>query len=323
MPKSLYVLELSNKKYLIGTTTKTSDEVIIDYWENYIPWADKSEPIKVIEFYEIKDNFEEDKKTLYYMEVYGIDNVRGGSFMDDEFSDDKLAIIRKMIDANIIYCKKCKTSDHATKDCNKLNKPNDIIDLKQFNSTNSLVISDNMDLYREFKKEANYQNVTTLIFPFYELFKNHTISKNGTTYFRPIMGLSKIKTIVFVIDTSNYSNFIKIDLSYLVNLETIIVKMYPDENDLSESNDFNIKYQQCVANTKYILDTQQFHNIEVSSDELDHRILFGLNQKQTKGAHKGKNVVIHTCHIIIKTEKKTKLFIIKGNNLKQIIKQII
>ena len=44
-----------------------------------ILWTTKYKPIKVVELIE-GDNYDEDKYTLKYMEQYGIDNVRGGSF---------------------------------------------------------------------------------------------------------------------------------------------------------------------------------------------------------------------------------------------------
>ena len=63
------------------------------------------------------DNFDEDKYTLKYMEKYGINNVRGGTFCELKLSKDNLGTIKKMINGSTDKCYICGENWHFAKDC--------------------------------------------------------------------------------------------------------------------------------------------------------------------------------------------------------------
>jgi len=88
---SIYVLELTNNKYYVGSTAKiTVDMNVVNY---HIPWTQKYKPIRILNIIYDCDKYDEDKYTRKYMDDYGLDNVRGGSF-SSEYLDP---VIRAML----------------------------------------------------------------------------------------------------------------------------------------------------------------------------------------------------------------------------------
>jgi hypothetical protein len=61
--------------------------------------------------------FEEDKITKEYMSKYGIDKVRGGSYVEVELSPFQIDALQKEIWAANDLCTKCGRSGHFVKDC--------------------------------------------------------------------------------------------------------------------------------------------------------------------------------------------------------------
>lgn len=88
---SVYVLELMNNKYYVGSTAKIT--VNMDVVNYHIPWTQKYKPIRLLNIIYDCDKYDEDKYTRKYMDDYGLDNVRGGSF-SSEYLDP---VIRAML----------------------------------------------------------------------------------------------------------------------------------------------------------------------------------------------------------------------------------
>jgi predicted GIY-YIG superfamily endonuclease len=77
----IYTLELENKKYYVGKTTNPTFRLEQHFNLSGSEWTKKHKPLKILEIIPKCDNFDEDKYTIKYMEKYGINNVRGGSFI--------------------------------------------------------------------------------------------------------------------------------------------------------------------------------------------------------------------------------------------------
>lgn len=114
---SIYILELENKKYYIGKTRNPDFRLNQHFNVNGSVWTKKYKPKKVLEIIPNCDNFDEDKYTLKYMEQYGINNVRGGTFCELKLDKDNLNIIKKMINGSTDKCYICGENDHFAKDC--------------------------------------------------------------------------------------------------------------------------------------------------------------------------------------------------------------
>jgi len=94
---SIYLLELTNNKYYVGTTTKIVFKMDdIDY--NISRWVQKYRPISILKVIPDCDIYDEDKYTRKYMDLYGVHNVRGGSFSDEHLDTAVLALIALPVD---------------------------------------------------------------------------------------------------------------------------------------------------------------------------------------------------------------------------------
>jgi predicted GIY-YIG superfamily endonuclease len=89
----IYILQLENKKYYVGKTSNPDFRLEQHFNSFGSQWTKKYKPQKVIEIISNCDNFDEDKYTLKFMEKYGINNVRGGTFCELKLNRDNIEII--------------------------------------------------------------------------------------------------------------------------------------------------------------------------------------------------------------------------------------
>ena len=119
----IYILELSNGKYYVGKTSNPDFRLDKHFNSNGSTWTRKYSPIKLIELIGNSDDFDEDKNTIKYMEKFGINNVRGGSFSQIKLSQESINVITKMINGSTNKCFICGSTEHFIKDCEKKNVP--------------------------------------------------------------------------------------------------------------------------------------------------------------------------------------------------------
>lgn len=129
---NIYILQLEDNsplhgyKYYIGKTTQPEIRLDSHFNSNGSAWTIKYKPMKVIELIPNCDDFDEDKYTLKYMQKYGINNVRGGSFCEFNLSEENITTIKRMINGVSDNCYMCGSEDHFIKDC-KMNSEKEIV----------------------------------------------------------------------------------------------------------------------------------------------------------------------------------------------------
>ena len=113
----IYVLQLSQGKWYVGKTTKTAMKRFAEHKAGYgCAWTRKYKPIGIVECF-LGDNFDEDKKTKQYMDKYGIDNVRGGSYCKIQLEQASVASIKREMNGSNDKCNKCGKLGHFMRDC--------------------------------------------------------------------------------------------------------------------------------------------------------------------------------------------------------------
>jgi len=113
----IYILALKGGRYYIGK----SDDVhkrFSDHLNGHgSEWTKLYKPVKIEKVIENASPFEEDKITKEYMCKYGIDKVRGGSYVRPELSSSDIKYLLKEIWSAKNLCTRCGRSTHFVKDC--------------------------------------------------------------------------------------------------------------------------------------------------------------------------------------------------------------
>ena len=118
---NLYILKLINNKYYIGTTNKDVIERLQEHINNKgSQWTKKHKVLKLEKSIINCDKYDEDKWTKIYMDKYGIENVRGGSYCEIKLNRDSINTIAREISHANGNCLYCNRKGHYIKNCPKM-----------------------------------------------------------------------------------------------------------------------------------------------------------------------------------------------------------
>jgi predicted GIY-YIG superfamily endonuclease len=117
MSLSIYILRLQGGKYYVGKTTN----VIKRYQEHVngqgAQWTRIYKPISLEQTIPNASPFDEDKTVKEYMAKYGIENVRGGSYVQEDLSEFHMEALKMELWSAGDKCTQCGRKGHFVKDC--------------------------------------------------------------------------------------------------------------------------------------------------------------------------------------------------------------
>ena len=113
---NIYILKLEENKYYIGKTNYPNYRITDHYNSEGSAWTSKYKPVSVVKIIADCDQYDEDKYTLKYMNKYGIDSVRGGTFTSISLGTSRQQI-EKMLKSSNDECFKCGSHEHFAREC--------------------------------------------------------------------------------------------------------------------------------------------------------------------------------------------------------------
>lgn len=119
---SIYILYCEEGKYYVGKTKNATS--LKKRLENHFnvkgsSWTQKYKPLYLFDNIDNCDDYDEDKYTLKYMNLFGIDNVRGGSYCQLTLSENMLKEIKEKIYGSEDRCFCCGSKEHFINLCPK------------------------------------------------------------------------------------------------------------------------------------------------------------------------------------------------------------
>jgi hypothetical protein len=117
-PMSIYTLKLEHGKFYVGRTRRPVDERYTEHIRSHgSAWTRVHKPIAIIDMFQTNDPFDENKTVYHMMEKYGIDNVRGGIFLDFKLKTSDWNHIKREINGARDRCFICEDDDHFASEC--------------------------------------------------------------------------------------------------------------------------------------------------------------------------------------------------------------
>ena len=159
----IYVLQLKHNKYYIGRTNNPDFRLKNHFSGHGSYWTIRYKPLKILQLIDNCDVYDEDKYTLMYMDKYGINNVRGGSFVKIILSKEEIKIINKMINGAKDKCFVC-SGDHFVNECQMKQIDQNMLKLRYLLCNNMKQYIDSNDMISLNKLLLCLRNSNNIIF---------------------------------------------------------------------------------------------------------------------------------------------------------------
>ena len=125
--KRLYVLELENGKYYVGTTYNLQRRFQEHVDGEGSVWTQKYAPVAIERSVPVDGPLHEDRVTKELMLKYGIDNVRGGSYCSIDLDDGKYQSLTTELRSATGVCFKCGLTGHFAAQCHVNNASKNVV----------------------------------------------------------------------------------------------------------------------------------------------------------------------------------------------------
>ena len=113
----IYILKCQYNKYYVGKTYNIKKRMKEHKSNEGSVWTKKYPMIKLIRLVSNCDIYDEDKYTLMYMDRYGIENVRGGTYCRVILPDYQIKTLNDQLRHNRNLCFICGQSKHYVSKC--------------------------------------------------------------------------------------------------------------------------------------------------------------------------------------------------------------
>ena len=114
---NIYILKLQHGKYYVGKTYNIEQRKQQHINGTASTWTKIHPLISVEKIIPNASDFDEDKYTKEYMDKFGIDNVRGGTYVTEELDEVQQYTLQKEIWGAKNLCTQCGRSGHFVKYC--------------------------------------------------------------------------------------------------------------------------------------------------------------------------------------------------------------
>jgi len=117
MTTNIYVLKLEGENYYVGKSANVSERFQQHLSGIGSAWTKRFRPIGIEVIHENLSPFDEDRITKEYMAKYGIEKVRGGSYVTVTLSEETVATIQREIRTAQDSCLRCGRKGHFVTSC--------------------------------------------------------------------------------------------------------------------------------------------------------------------------------------------------------------
>ena len=144
---TIYILQLEQGKYYVGRTKHKEIRLKDHFSGRGCIFTRKYKPEKVLQTFYNCDEYDEDKYLFKVMDLYGIDNTRGGCFSSLSLSVNDRSYIEKRILGASDRCYHCKSPSHFMRECPERTYKQSQLALTAESSSTVSSLSDDNDTY--------------------------------------------------------------------------------------------------------------------------------------------------------------------------------
>ena len=117
MATNIYILQLEGGNYYVGKSDNPAQRFIQHINGKGASWTKKHRPLKLLKIIPNASGFDEDKHVKELMAKYGINKVRGGTYVQDKVTAAQEEMLKKEIRGATDCCTRCGKEGHFIASC--------------------------------------------------------------------------------------------------------------------------------------------------------------------------------------------------------------
>jgi len=98
----IHIIELENNKYFLHVSLPIYQDLLFKECSLMFDFVKNNPPVFLINTVDINDILEIDYHVKHFMRVYGIDNVRGGNYTDENLTPQQISFLKKEISISFL-----------------------------------------------------------------------------------------------------------------------------------------------------------------------------------------------------------------------------